>query len=300
MSRKFRLRVRASFTPPKEVASRSAALDRALAGGSSPIFTNERAFESEVGDILAQLAAASSLSEDDWVSQGADRGAEALLTYHWRCVDSSALSLEGCDVHAKLSTLSTSYGSFFQASGALSPVGDTDSAMQNTATTRRRSFLKGLVVHMHGEGGLEIVSAVSVLNIVAQVMAMLLIGSHIAACMGLTCFKGHQRRMRAATESYSEEVHAKLSQIVSMKKAEQPSLAKIRDAHLHAKLLDDVEVLCGFAVDHRTKSDKVSRVLEALAKHAGSVPKAAKELGEDGQIRLSLLEGASGTSATLS
>jgi predicted small metal-binding protein len=287
VSKKVKFGVRANFEPFEHVAETSSAVQSLRDDGKRAVFTSDHSFDVDVDELVSRLAKAEGQAPDKWLATVVSEGAEAFLHYHWSCEDRGGLALDGCKTEVELGVLSSSHG--FQMKGSAQPT-----ASKEGGVAWRRPHLVGLKVHLRGSGGLEGMSIITILNVIMQFVAFTLLITQLVCVLSLTVFDGSTRRTTRITENYIEEVHARIAKIVTMKKADQPALSGLSDTTLHAKLVDDIETLCGFALDGKSKSDKVDNVLDALYRHAGSVHKVALELGEDniGGIKLSTLAGA--------
>jgi len=286
-SKQIKISVSTRFEPNEDVFEWSATQTR--------LFTHDGGFDMSLSDAFWQLASEQGKSVDDWISATASKGAEAQLTYNWLCEDSSELAQGGCEVKVDFGQLSSSHG--LQASSALQPVASTASG--SMGAVRSRSHVMGLTVHMRGEGGIEATSATSILGIITQVVIFLLIGNQVVTAISQHVFSGGQRRALRYTDHYNDDVHQQIAEIVQAKKEAQPELSGLSDATLHAKLVDDIETLCGFELHDKAARDKVNKVLTALHKTHGSVAMAAQVLGDDGSaLRLAMLKQVAATEAT--
>jgi len=254
-------------------------------------FTHDGGFDMSMNDLFSQLAEQQGMAVDEWIAATALKGAEAQLTFDWRCEDSSGLTQGDCDVKVELGQLSSSHG--FQASGVtlLQPV---SAASGSLGAVRRRSHVTGLTVHMRGEGGIEATMITSVLGVVASAVILLIIGNQILTFLTTSIMSGAYRRSLRCHEHYFDDVHQQIAEIVKQKKDAQPELAGLSDATVHAKLVDDIETLCGFELHGKARKDKVKKVLTALEKTSGSTQMAALELKAEGgaTFRLGTFKGA--------
>jgi hypothetical protein len=284
VSKTIKLSASARFEPHEDVFEWSSS--------QTKLFTHNGGFDMSVNDIFSQLAKEQGMGVDEWIAATASKGTEAQLIYNWACEDSSSLAEGDCEVKVELGQISSSHG--FQVSGALQPVASEASGA--ISAVRSRSHVTGLTVHMRGEGGIEATSITTVLGIAAQAVIFLLIGNQIVTTLALSVFKGGSRRSLRCTEHYNDEVHQHIAEIVKAKKEAQPELSGLSDATLHAKLVDDIETLCGCELHGKVKKDKVDKVLTALSKTQGSVHLAAQVLGDDGSaLRIAMLKEATKT-----
>lgn len=245
-----------------------------------------------MSEIFSQLAQEQGVSVDEWIANTASKGAEATLTYNWRCEDSSGLAQGDCEVKVELGQISKSHG--FQVSGARQGVASASSG--SVDAVRSRSHVTGLTIHMRGEGGIEATSIVTIIGIIAQVVIFLFIGNQLISALSSSILSGKSRRSIRCIEHYNDVVHQQIAEIVQQKKNAQPELMGLSDATLHAKAVDDIETLCGFELHGQAKTEKVDKVLTALQKTNGSVHLAAQVLGEDaGPLRLQMLKEANKT-----
>eukprot|EP00746_Dinoflagellata_sp_MGD_P163402 gnl/MRDRNA2_/MRDRNA2_91415_c0_seq1.p1 gnl/MRDRNA2_/MRDRNA2_91415_c0~~gnl/MRDRNA2_/MRDRNA2_91415_c0_seq1.p1 ORF type:complete len:411 (-),score=88.66 gnl/MRDRNA2_/MRDRNA2_91415_c0_seq1:69-1301(-) len=284
-SKTIKLSVTARFEPHEDVFEWSATQIK--------LFTHDKGFDMSMNEIFSQLAQEKGMQVDEWIAATASKGAEAQLTYNWQCEDSSDLAEGDCEVKVELGQISSSHG--FQVSSVQQPVA-TQLTQGGIAAVRSRSHVTGLTVHMRGEGGIEATSITTILGIVSQAVIFLLIGNQIVTIIALSVLKGGPRRSLRCTEHYNDEVHQQIAEIVKAKKEAQPELSGLSDATLHAKLVDDIETLCGCELHGNVKKEKVGKVLTALVKTQGSVHLAAQVLGEDGSaLRLAMLKEAAKT-----
>jgi hypothetical protein len=280
-SKKIKLSVSSRFEPDEEVFEWSTTQIK--------LFTHDGGFDMSMNEVFSKLAKDQGMTVDEWIATAARQGTEAQLTYDWRCEDSSELAQSGCEVKVELGQISSSHG--FEVTGASQPVA-TKNAAGSIETVRRRSHVTGLTVHMRGEGGIEATSTTTVLGIVAQVVIFLLLGNQIVTMLSNSFLQGAPRRKLVCEEQYNDEVHQQIDEIVEQKKDAQPELIGLSDATLHAKLVDDIETLCGFELHGKAKDkEKLNKVLKVLTQTSGSVHKAAKMLGDEGSaLRLQMIQ----------
>lgn len=280
-SKTMELSVSARFEPDEDVFDWSAMQVKLFSHGG---------FKKTMNEIFSELAEENGMAVDEWIAAAASKGAEAQLTYNWHCEDKAELKEGDCEVTVELGQISSSHG--YKVSGALQPVANPDSG----SSVRSRSHVTGLTVHMRGEGGIEALSTTTILSIVAQVVIFLLIGNQIMTALSLSVFSGGDRRSLRCMDHYNDEVHQNIAEIVKAKKGAQPELSGLSDATLHAKMVDDIETLCGFELHGKARKDKVDKVLTALQQSDGSVHLAAQVLGDDGSaLRLAMLKEANQT-----
>jgi len=118
------------------------------------------------------------------------------------------------------------------------------------------------------------------LNMLAQLVTLLVLGSSITAFIAFNLF-GSARRRRRRSEAYTESLHSELRQIVKMKKRFNAEFHGITDGRLHQRLKEQVELLCGCDFNDEKKKNEMRFVINALKKNNGSVPHAAEDLGID-------------------
>lgn len=285
-SQRIQLQVLARFKPSREAAERSDAIATMESDGKSGVFINDESFTTSIADLVSNLAQNSGTSKEDLANLAAEKGVEAMIVYHWKCPDSSSLEQDGCDVTSELRTL-----------GASSPaVGPSTVVVRPPAQGyRHRYSVFGVVVHLRGEGGIQADTWVPVLNLLTQCVAVLMIGNYLVSFLAFYCFPGADRRRMKVSEVYVEKFHARIEDIVEKKKVAFPALANLSNSLIHDKLADEIEALCGFALDGRHPA-KVMKVLDAVAKTQGSIHDASKELGPEfgaekgGRMRLKLLK----------
>lgn len=268
-SKQIKLSVSARFEPDEDVFDWSAMQVK--------LFSHDGGFDMSVDEVFTRLAKDQEMSVDEWIAATASKGAEAQLTYDWHCEDSSELAQGDCEVKVELGQISSSRG--FQVSSALQPVPTYDWGGLSGAV-RRRSHVTGLTVHMRGQGGIEAMAITPILAIIAQVVIFMLLGNRIVTALAIHVFHGSHRRSLRCTEHYYDDVHQQIAEIVRQKKEAQPELNGLSDSTVHAKLVDDIETLCGFELHGKHKKDKVFNVLTALQKTHGNVNVAARVLGE--------------------
>jgi len=290
-AQQIQLKVSARFKPFREAADRSDAVSTMESEKKSGVFNNEESFNTNVQDLISNLAKSQGISEEELVNLATEKGLEALVIYRWKCQDSSALAKDGCDVTSELTAL-----------GAASPAASPMPVVVRPAadSTRHRYSFFGVVVHLRGEGGITADTWVPVLNLLTQSVAFLLIGTGVMSFLAFRLFPGAERRRAKASEDYVEKFHSKIADIVEAKKVKFPALAGLSSSLIHDKLADEIEALCGFALDGR-QPDKVFKVIDAVLKASGSIHEASKELGpefgaeEGSRKRLKLLKAGGST-----
>jgi hypothetical protein len=267
----LQLHVSARFKPFKDTAARSDAVGAMKEEKKSGVFTNDEGFRTNVRDLVTTLASDEGISVDSFVDLTAEKGVEALVVYHWKCIDSSSLLEDGCDVTTELRSLGAANTMASPLPVVVTPPVD---------STRRRYTFFGVVVHLRGEGGIRGDAWVPVLNMLTQCVAFLIVGTGLVSFIAFRCLPGAARRRAKASDIYVEQFHSKIANIVEIKKAAFPALAGLSNSLLHEKLADEIEALCGFALDGR-HPDKVLKVLDAVLKASGSIHDASKELGPE-------------------
>lgn len=285
---RIQLHVAARFKPSREAADRSDAIGMMERDGMSGVFSNDESFTTSIQDLVSNLAKDQGISQEDFVKLAMEKGMEAIVVYHWKCADSSSLEQDGCDVTLERKAL-----------GASSPVTNPMPVVVRPAadSTRHLYSFFGVVVHLRGEGGILADTWVPVLNLLTQCVVLLIIGNFLVSCLAFRLCPGADRRRSKVSDIYVEKFHAKIAEIVEVKKAAFPAIAGLSNSLVHDKLADEIEALCGFALDGR-HPDKVMTVLDAVLKASGSIHDASKELGPEfgaekgGRIRLKLLKGA--------
>lgn len=285
-TQQMQFRVSARFKPFREAAERSDAVANLESEKKSGVFINEESFNTNIKDLISNLAKNQGTSEEDLVKLAEEKGVEALVVYHWKCQDSSALEKDGCDVTSELVGLGA-------ASPAASPM---PLVFRQTADSKRSRYsFFGVVLHLRGEGGIVADAWVPVLDLLTQCVAMLVLGSGLMAILAFRILPGAERRRTKASTIYVEKFHSKIADIVEAKKVKFPALAGLSSSLIHDKLADEIEALCGFALDGR-QPDKVFKVIDAVLKASGSIHEASKELGPEfgaekgGRMRLKLLK----------
>lgn len=291
-TQQFQLKVSARFKPSKATADRSDAVSSLKDDKKAGIFINDQSFNTNVRELISNLAKDQGVSDEEFMNLAFEQGVEALVTYRWKCPDSSSLGQDGCDVTSEVKSL-----------GAASPLASSMPVVVKPAATasRHRYSFFGVIVHLRGAGGITSDTWVPVLSMLTQIFALVIAGGSVVSFIAFRLLPGASRRRAKVQDIYVEQFHAKIAKIVEVKKAANPALAGLSNSLMHDKLADEVEALCGFALDGRNP-DKVLKVLDVVLKASGSIHDASKELGpelgskEGSRMRLKLLKAGNPTS----